>query len=168
MSKRFEHGSVLCQPFAPCSVYFMLRRPALLTFGATVAVLGLLGFWATVNRPANVTDGWDEPPNYSMVVHYEAFDADAGEYQLTVVNHEVVEFERIDHRGPLFDEERMNIQDFSLRQIVGLYRASLVHREATQSITFDSGDIPTRVTIDWHPDTPTNEQSWKISEFNIS
>jgi hypothetical protein len=140
-----------------------LRRRAA-SIGGVAAVLALAGC-ASLNDP---TLTWDEPANYTATVEYKAYDEDAGTYRITVRNHEVVAFARDDHRGVLLDDElRVNSQDFTLRQIVGLYRASITDPNSQEVIYFDDAKVPTYVSIDWYPLQITDEQTWIISDVIV-
>lgn len=140
-----------------------LRRRAA-SIGTVAAVLALAGC-APLDDP---TRGWDEPANYTATIEYKAYDIDAGTYRVTVRNHEVVAFARDDHRGVVLgDELRVNSENFTLRQIVGLYRASSTDRHSQEVIYFDDAGVPTYVSIDWYPLQITDEQTWIISNIVV-
>lgn len=127
---------------------------------AVLAAVALAGC-----APEDPTTGWDEPANYTMVVEYDAADPDAGTFEVIVEDHEVVGFERVDARGPILEGERFPQQDYSLRQIIGLYKAALADRESEESVRFDANGIPVEVEIRWHPDSPLDTQRWVVHEF---
>ncbi len=140
-----------------------LRRRAA-SIGSLAAALALAGC-APLEDP---TRGWDEPPNYTATIHYKAYDIDAGTYRVTVRNHEIVAFARDDHRGVMLgDETSVSSENFTLRQIVGLYKAALADHESQETIFFDEAGIPTQVSIDWHPLQITDEQTWTISNVVV-
>lgn len=140
-----------------------LRRRAA-SIGTVAAVLVLAGC-TPLNDP---TRTWDEPADYTATVEYKAYDTDAGTYRITVRNHEVVAFARDDHRGVVLgDELRVNSENFTLRQIVGLYRASLTDPNSQEVIYFDDAKVPTYVSIDWYPLQITDEQTWIISDVVV-
>lgn len=140
-----------------------LRRRAA-SIGTVAAVLALVGC-APFDDP---TRGWDEPAHYTATVEYKAYDVDAGTYRITVRDHEVVAFAREDQRGAVVGEQlRVDPMNFTLRQIVGVYRAAAVDRHSEEIIYFDTQRVPTYVKIDWYPLQITDEQTWIISDVVV-
>lgn len=140
-----------------------LRRRAA-SIGSIAAALALAGC-ASLDDP---TRGWDEPPNYTATIHYKAYDIDAGTYRVTVRDHKVVSFIRDDHRGVVLGQEKyVSSENFTLRQIVGAYKAAVADQESQQVIYFDEAGLPSFVSIDWHPIQITDEQTWTISDVVV-
>lgn len=135
--------------------------------GVVVAAfsLGLAGCAPPLVDP---TLGWDEPANYTATVDYRAYDTESGTYRIVVVNHEPVEFERIDNRGAVFSTTALrSASDFTLRQIVGRYQTALADRESAETLTWDEEHMPSEVDIDWYPLQITDEQAWTITDIEV-
>lgn len=134
-------------------------------FAASLTGVAVLALSACA---ADVTEDWDEPASYSMTVVYEAYGDVSGTFEVEVRDHEVLSVTRT-AVGALFDEStRLDRKQFSLRQIVGRYQTALTHRDATQSIVFDSSGNPVVVEIDWDTRRPHDEQKWTITELTVT
>ena len=143
-----------------------MAAPQQITYGVLVA--------ATVTALAacaptdDSTSGWDEPTSYTATIDYRAYDIDEGTYEIVVVDHVPVEFNRVDSRGSVFattDVEQAT--KFTLRQIVGRYQAALADRESFETLTWDDNDMPSEVDIDWYPLQITDEQAWTITDIEV-
>lgn len=142
----------------------ILSRRSAVAAGSATAVL-LLSGCSSLTDP---TRGWDEPPNYTATITYQAYDIDAGSYRIVVRDHAPISFVRIDHRGVMLNEDaNPTAEDFTLRQIVGEYQTAFADRESHEEITFDDGKQVTEVAIDWQPLRITDEQRWIITEVRV-
>lgn len=139
------------------------RRSAVAAAGAA-AVMFLSG----CSSLADPTDGWDEPPNYTATITYQAYDIDAGSYRIVVRDHVPISFVRTDHRGVALTESANPVaEDFTLRQIVGEYQTAFADRESHEEILFDENDQVAEVAIDWQPLRITDEQRWIITDVRV-
>jgi len=115
------------------------------------------------------TRAWDEPASYTATVDYRAYDTDAGTYQIVVVDHVPVDFDRIDSRGSAFSTTTLDMAaDFTLRQIVGRYQTALADHESVETLTWTPTQQPNVVKIDWYPLQITDEQAWTITNVEVA